>query len=365
MPSSRTDSLLFQPSKIGAVAVANRVVMAPLTRSRALQGDVPRPSTAEYYAQRASAGLIVTEATQISDAAKGYAWTPGCYSDEQVAAWRKVTDAVHAEGGAIFVQLWHVGRISHESLQPGNQLPLAPSAIQPKGQAFTEQGFLPHPTPRALELEEIQQVIKDFAYAATRAREAGFDGVEIHGAHGYLVDQFLRDGSNQRTDQYGGSIENRARFLFDVLDAVTAAIGADRTGLRLSPNSPVNDAHDSDPAALFAYVIDGLNRYGLAYLHLVEGITGGSREAEQPVDFNALRTRYLGSYMANNSYDFDLADAHLRSGEADLIAFGRPYISNPDLVRRLREELPLAALDANTLYGGDERGYTDYPAYGG
>jgi N-ethylmaleimide reductase len=359
---SNASSPLFQPTKVGAIELANRVAMAPLTRSRALAGDIPRPSAATYYAQRASAGLLITEATQVSDTAKGYAWTPGVYTEPQVAAWRAVTEAVHAKGGKIVVQLWHVGRISHPSLQPGNAQPVAPSAVTPKGQAFTETGFQPHPQPRALEVEEIRQIVADFAHAATMARKAGFDGVEIHGANGYLIDQFLRDGSNKRTDLYGGSIENRTRFLFEVVEAVTQAIGADRTGLRLSPVTPANDASDSNPFPLFSHAIEGLNRHNLAYLHMVEGATGGPRDIVPDFDFQALRRAFHGPYIANNGYDFAMADAALREGRADLIAFGRPYIANPDLVERLKSGAPLAELNRETLYGGDEHGYTDYPA---
>ncbi|MCW2241802.1 alkene reductase [Azospirillum canadense] len=358
-------SPLFQPTRLGALALANRIVMAPLTRSRALPGDVPRPSAAVYYAQRASAGLIISEATQVSDAAKGYAWTPGCYTDEQVAGWRSVTDAVHARGGTIVVQLWHVGRISHPSLQPGGAQPVAPSAVTPRGQAFTETGFEPHEEPRALERDEIRRVVDDFAHAAAMARRAGFDGVEIHGANGYLIDQFLRDGSNRRTDDYGGSIENRTRFLFEVVGAVTQAIGGDRTGLRLSPVTPVNDAHDSDPAPLFRHAVEGLNRFELAYLHMIEGATGGARNHAPGFDFGALRRVFKGAYMANNGYNSVMADTALREGRADAIAFGRPFIANPDLVERLKAGMPLATADPATFYGGGDEGYTDYPAMDG
>ena len=360
MPDHAT-SPLFQPIKVGAIDLANRVVMAPLTRSRALKGDIPRPSAATYYAQRASAGLIVTEATQVSWTAKGYAFTPGIFTEEQVQAWRAVTEAVHDKGGKIVVQLWHVGRISHPSLQPGHAKPLAPSAVTPKGQAFTETGFQPHEEPRALEVEEIRGIVADFAHAASMARKAGFDGVEVHGANGYLIDQFLRDGSNKRTDLYGGSIENRTRFLFEVLEAVTQAIGGDRTGLRLSPVTPANDSSDSNPFPLFQHAIEGLNRFNLAYLHMVEGATGGPRDVMPDFDFQALRRAFRGPYMANNGYDFAMADAALREGRADLIAFGRPFIANPDLVERLRAGAPLATPQRETFYGGDEHGYTDYP----
>lgn len=361
MMSDRAQSPLFSPVNLGALALANRIVMAPLTRSRALSGNIPRPSTAVYYAQRASAGLIISEATQISKTAKGYAWTPGCYNDEQVAAWRSVTDAVHAKGGLIVMQIWHVGRISHPSLQPGGIKPVAPSAITPRGQAFTETGFQPHEEPRALERDEIAGIVADFASAALMARKAGFDGVELHGANGYLIDQFLRDGSNKRKDDYGGSIENRARFLFEVVTATSDAIGADRVGLRLSPVSPVNDAYDSNPGALFRHVVEGLNRYDLAYLHMIEGATGGERNIVPGFDFNELRKTFNGPYMANNGYDFTMADAAIRQRQADVVAFGRPFIANPDLVLRMKSGAPLADADAGTFYGGDDRGYIDYP----
>jgi N-ethylmaleimide reductase len=360
--AANADSPLFQPIKIGALDLQNRIVMAPLTRSRAGAGDVPRPMAATYYGQRASAGLIISEATQVSDTAKGYAWTPGIYTDAQIEGWRRVTDAVHAKGGKIVVQLWHVGRISHPSLQPGNATPLAPSAITPKGQAFTETGFQPHPQPRALERGEIHKIITDFSHAANCARRAGFDGVEIHGANGYLIDQFLRNGTNQRTDEYGGSIENRTRFLLEIVEAVTQSIGASRTGLRLSPVTPANDASDSNPAPLFQYAVEQLNRFNLAFLHMVEGATGGPRDIVPDFDFAALRKAFRGPYIANNGYDFSMADAALREGRADLIAFGRPFIANPDLVQRLKTGAPLAEPNRETLYGGNEHGYTDYPA---
>lgn len=362
MSTDFSGSPLFQPMTAGDLQLSNRIVMAPLTRSRALAGDVPRRSAAVYYGQRASAGLIISEATQISDSAKGYAWTPGCYTDAQVAAWRPVTQSVHDKGGRIVVQLWHVGRISHPSLQPGGVQPVAPSAVRPAGQAFTEAGLQPHEQPRALEPDEIGRIVADFAHAATMARKAGFDGVELHGANGYLIDQFLRDGSNKRTDKYGGTVENRTRFLFDVVAAVSDAIGSGRTGLRLSPVTPVNDAHDSDPAPLFRHAVEGLNRFGLAYLHMIEGATGGARDIVPGFDFEALRKAFRGTYMVNNGYDLAMADAAVREGRADLVAFGRPFIANPDLVRRLETGAPLADADPTTFYGGTDHGYIDYPA---
>ena len=269
---------LFQPVGLGSMTLANRVVMAPLTRSRAGRGDVPQAMNAEYYAQRAGAGLIVSEATQITRQGKGYAFTPGIETAEQVAGWRLVTQAVHGRGGKIFLQLWHVGRISHPSLQAGGGLPVAPSAIKPDGQAFTETGFQPFVAPRALETDEIGGIVEDYRRATARALEAGFDGVEIHAANGYLIDQFLRDKTNRRTDRYGGSIENRTCFLAEVVEAVAAAAGGGRVGIRFSPVSPANDIAGSDPQALFLAAVERLNPHHLAYMHLVEGATQGPRE---------------------------------------------------------------------------------------
>ncbi|MBP6613045.1 MAG: alkene reductase, partial [Aquabacterium sp.] len=293
---------LFQPFQLGPITLANRVVMAPLTRSRAEAGNVPGPLTVEYYTQRATIGLIIAEATQVSATAQGYPNTPGLHTAEQVAGWRKVTDAVHAQGGKIFVQLWHVGRMSHTAYQPDGQAPVAPSAIAAKAKTFVPgQGMVDCSTPRALETAEIAGVVNDFRTAARNAIDAGFDGVEIHGAHGYLIDAFLRDGSNQRTDQYGGSIENRARFLLEVMTAVTAEIGADRVGIRLSPVSPVNDSSESNPQPLFEYVVRELEKLHPVFLHVVEGHTGGPRD-NAPFDYDALRKLYSGVWMVNNGY---------------------------------------------------------------
>jgi len=361
--SDTTQSDLFQPVQMGAIMLANRIVMAPLTRSRAGAGDAQGPMNATYYAQRATAGLIISEATQISQQGKGYAWTPGIYTDAQVAGWRLVTDAVHAAGGKIVAQLWHVGRISHPDLQPGHGLPVGPSAIQPKGQAFTEDGFKPFVTPRALDIGELPGIVADYRHAAEQAKRAGFDGVEVHAANGYLLDQFMRDGTNLRTDEYGGSVENRARLALEATAAVVGVWGADRVGIRLSPVSPANDIADSDPLRTFGYVVAQLDRLGLAYLHCVEGATGGSRDDLPPgFTFAALRERFRGLYMANNGYDRALALQMRRDGQADLIAFGRPFIGNPDLVDRLRRNAPLVEPDKATFYGGGEKGYTDYPA---
>ncbi|MGY3454362.1 alkene reductase [Bradyrhizobium sp. USDA 4353] len=353
-------SKLFEPTNLGPITLANRVVMAPLTRNRAVAGLAAGPLTAEYYAQRASAGLLISEASQVSQQGQGYQDTPGIYSKEQIAGWRKVTDAVHAKGGRIFIQLWHVGRISHVSLQPDGGAPVAPSAIPAKTKTFVGGTFADVSTPRALELAEIPGIVDAFKQAALNAIEAGFDGVEIHGANGYLLDQFAKDGANKRTDSYGGSIENRARLMLEVAKAVSAAIGADKTGIRLSPVTPANDISDSNPQALFDYIVDQLNALNLVYIHVIEGATGGPRDVA-PFDYASLRKRFKGTYIANNGYDRPLADKQLEAGAADLIAFGRPFIANPDLVARLKANAPLNELDRATLYGGGEKGYTDYP----
>ncbi|MCZ4313245.1 alkene reductase [Comamonadaceae bacterium G21597-S1] len=363
---------LFEPVQAGSLHLSNRVVMAPLTRNRA-PGAIPNGLMATYYRQRASAGLIVTEATAISHQGQGYSDVPGIWSPEQVAAWKKVTDAVHAEGGKIVVQLWHVGRVSHVDLQPDGQAPVAPSAIAAKTRTVLIQdgvpAFVPTSEPRALRLDELPGIVTDYRHAARCAIEAGFDGVEVHGANGYLLDQFLRSSSNHRTDAYGGSIENRARLLVEVMQAVTDEIGGGRVGLRLSPVTPANDVFDDQPQALFAHVMDRLGPLQLAYLHLIEGATGGARDHVQgdtPLDYSALRERYraaggTGAWMVNNGYDRPLAEQSLAQG-ADLVAFGRLFIANPDLPRRLREGAELNTPDRATFYGGSAAGYTDYPA---
>ena len=355
-----TDKTLFQPYDLGPLQLANRIVLAPLTRNRAGTGLVPSEFAATYYSQRASAGLLITEATQISADAQGYQDTPGLYTPKQIAAWREVTDAVHAKGAKIFVQLWHVGRISHVDLRPDGAAPVAPSAIRAHTKTFVNNGFADVSEPRALGLEELPGIVNDFRQAAANAIVAGFDGVEIHGANGYLLDQFLKDGANQRTDAYGGSVENRARFVLEVVKAVIDEIGAERTGLRISPVSPANAISSSDPQPQFDYLVEQLNALDLVYLHVVEGATGGPRDVA-PFDFGALRTRFKNTYLANNGYDLELATTRLNDGKADLFAFGRPFISNPDLVERLETGAPLAALDPATLYGGGAKGYIDYP----
>jgi len=356
-----TSSKLFEPFKLGPITLPNRAVMAPLTRNRALAGLVPNPLAIEYYGQRASAGLLVTEATQISQQGQGYQDTPGIYSKEQIAGWRKVTDRVHARGGRIFLQLWHVGRISHTSLQANGGAPVAPSAIRANGKTFVGGTFADVSEPRALELSEIPGIIDSFRQGAANAIAAGFDGVEIHGANGYLLDQFAKDGANKRTDSYGGSIENRAKLMLEVAKAVTSEAGSERTGIRISPVTPSNDISDSNPQALFDYIVDHLSALKLVYLHVVEGATGGPRDIA-PFDYQSLRNRFKGAYIANNGYDFELANKVLSANQADLIAFGKLFIANPDLVERFKRGTPLNTPDKATFYGGGAKGYTDYPA---
>lgn len=355
-----TDKTLFEPFTLGTLTLANRVVMAPLTRCRAGAGFVPSEFAATYYSQRASAGLLISEATQISQQGQGYQDTPGIYSQAQIEGWREVTDAVHAKGGRIFLQLWHVGRVSHVDLQENGAAPVAPSAIRAETKTFVNNGPADVSEPRALELGELPGIVNDFRQAAANAIAAGFDGVEIHGANGYLLDQFARDGSNVRTDAYGGSIENRARLLLEVTAAVVNEIGAGRTGIRLSPVSPANGVTSSDPQAQFDYIVDQLDALGIVYIHVVEGATGGPRDIA-PFDFGSLRRRFKNTYLANNGYSLDLANSRLTEDKADLFAFGRPFIANPDLVERLKTGAPLAALNPATINGGGAAGYTDYP----
>lgn len=372
---------LFEPARAGALSLPNRVVMAPLTRCRAPQA-LPGPLTATYYAQRAAgsggAGLIVSEATAIEPMAVGYADVPGIWSAEQVQAWRATTAAVHAAGGRIVMQLWHVGRISHTSLLPGGAAPVAPSAIAANSKTLVRHDAAlamdTVSTPRALRADEIPALIATYARAARHAMEAGFDGVEVHAANGYLIEQFLKSGANRRDDDWGGSIAARARFLVEVMRAVAGAAGADRTGVRLSPVTPANDIVDADPQALYAHVAAQLAPLGLAYVHVIEGSTGAARDLpERPFDYAAFKSAWRqgeadagvtagAAWMLNNGYDKALADAKLASGEADLIAFGRWFISNPDLTRRLERGAPLVRAERATFYGGDARGYTDFPA---
>jgi N-ethylmaleimide reductase len=352
---------LFSPARFGAIDLANRIVMSALTRCRAGAGNVPTPLMAEYYRQRASAGLILTEATPICAEGHGYPRTPGIHTQEQIAGWKQVTDVVHGVGGRIALQLWHVGRISHPDFQPGGALPVAPSAIRPAGQVFTGQAMKDFVTPRALELGEIPGLVASYAQAARHALDAGFDGVEVHAGNGYLLDQFLRSSANQRTDAYGGSKENRARLLLEVLDAVCKAVGSDRVGVRLSPVTSANDMHDDDPQDTFDYVVDQLNPLQLAFLDVLQG-TGGMPQAQWiPFDYDGLRARYAGNLIRNNGYDFATAQEAVASGGADAIAFGRLLLANPDLVERFRRGAPLNAPDYGTFYSGEEKGYTDYP----
>ena len=364
---------LFEPTHAGDIALANRIAMAPLTRNRAPDA-IPTELTATYYAQRATAGLIISEATAISPEGQGYADVPGLYGTEQLDGWKKVTRAVHEAGGKIVVQLWHVGRISHTSLQPGHAKPVAPSAIRAHAKSVLLKDGVPTFTdtsePRALDAEELPRIVQDYRHAARNAIAAGFDGVEIHAANGYLIDQFLKTGANQRTDDYGGSIKNRARLLLEVTRAIVDEIGGGRTGIRLSPVTPANDIVDENPQPLFDYVVRELGKLGLAYVHVIEGATGGPRELpDRPFDYAELRNAYRaaggkGAWMVNNAYDRALAEAALANG-ADIVAFGRPFISNPDLVERLKQNAPLNELNRDTLYGGGAKGYTDYPTLAG
>ncbi len=353
---------LFTPLRLGEIDLKNRVVMAPLTRNRATRGnDAPNALNVEYYRQRAGAGLIITEATQISQQGQGYVWTPGIYSDVHVEGWKAITDAVHAEGGKIVMQLWHVGRVSHVSLQPDQQAPVAPSAIRANTKTFIESGFAEVSQPRALALSEIPGIVADYVRAAENAKAAGFDGIELHAAHGYLLDQFLRDGSNSRSDAYGGSIENRVRLTLEVVEAVKRVFPAGCIGIRISPVSPANDARDSDPRALFDHLVARLSDSGIAFLHVVEGATREARDY-LAFDYAPLRRAFKGAYIANNGFTRALAIEAVESGAADAVAFGRLFIANPDLAERLERNAPLNTPVVETFYGGDARGYTDYPA---
>lgn len=354
---------LFQPGRIGDIKIANRIVMAPLTRSRADEaaGDVPGSDlNVEYYRQRSAAGLIISEGTQVSPRGKGYMATPGIYSDAQVEGWKKITRAVHDAGGKIVAQIWHVGRISHPELTGGAQ-PVAPSPIQAKAVAYTHNGKFDVPTPHELTVEEIADVVAEFRRGAANAISAGFDGVEIHGANGYLIDQFLRDGANKRSDRYGGSAENRSRFALEVVDAVIAEVGAGRVGIRLSPVTPFNDLSDSAPQIVFGYLIEELSKRGIAFIHCIEGATGGPRDVPG-FDFAWARATFKGSYIANNGYDRTLAIDAVESGHADAVAFGRLALANPDLVHRLKADAPFNEPNPATFYTPGPVGYTDYPA---
>ncbi|MBI5937744.1 MAG: alkene reductase [Betaproteobacteria bacterium] len=357
-----SDVNLFTPLQLGPHTLRNRLVMAPLTRCRAQRDGVPTPIMAEYYAQRAGAGLILSEATPVTPMGVGYPLIPGIWNEAQVAGWRPITRAVHDRGGRIFMQLWHVGRISHPSLLPDGATPVAPSAVAPRGEASTYEGYKPFVTPRALAIAELPGIVEAFRQGAANALAAGFDGVEVHAANGYLLDQFLRDGSNKRTDAYGGDVDNRARLLLEVLDAVCGVCGADRVGVRLSPVQPFNDMFDSKPEATFSRVVELLNPLKLAYLHVTELGRDRPDLAGPYFDVKRLRRLWQGVYMANHGYDKASANAALAAGEADLIAFGALYLANPDLAERFALDTPLNAPDPDTFYMGGARGYTDYPA---
>lgn len=351
---------LFEPFQLADLRLANRMVMAPMTRNRADKNGVVTPMMVIHYQQRASAGLIISEAAPVSAQAIGYPFTPGIFNAEQVRGWKSLTDAIHEKGSYIFIQLIHCGRISHPSMLPDNATPVAPSAIQPQGQAVTYSGMQDFVKPRALETREIPEIVKQFKLAAQMAQTAGFDGVEIHGANGYLIDQFLRDGSNQRSDEYGGSAENRMRLLNDILDAVGDIWPAKRVGVRVSPENGFNSISDSNPQAHFDYFMQQLSGRGLAYVHVLEGDMSSNISA---VDYKKLRASYDGVYIANNGYNLERAQVALDYADADLIAFGTPFIANPDLVRRFQENLPLNQANSETFYGGNEVGYNDYPFY--
>jgi len=350
---------LFSPVSMGPVALLNRVIMAPLTRNRAGEGNVPQAMAVNYYTQRASAGLIITEATQISPEGVGYPATPGIHSEAQIQGWKVVTDSAHNKGGKIFLQLWFCGRISHPSLLPNEQTPVSASAIKPEGEAITSTGMQAFVEPHALTLDEIPAIIEQFRQAAINAKTAGFDGVEVHAANGYLIDQFLRDSTNQRDDQYGGSLENRARLLHEAIDAVTETWEPGRVGVRISPENTFNDIRDSQPQVTFNYIAKSLSGKDLGYLHVVEGdmLTG-----ETHIDYRQIKDHFNGLYMANCGYTLDKAQQAIAQGNADMVSFGSLYIANPDLVERFMENAELATPDQSTFYGGDEHGYTDYPS---
>ncbi len=356
--SEISEKHLFSTISIGNLKLANRMVMAPMTRNRAGEGNVPQEINIEYYRQRATAGLIVTEGSQVSAEGVGYPATPGIYNDAQVSGWKNITNAVHKEGGHIFLQLWFCGRISHPDLLPDGQTPVAPSAIKPEGETFTHEGMKPFVAPRALEQEEIHTIVEQYRNAAKKARQAGFDGVEIHAANGYLIDQFLRDGSNQRSDEYGGNKENRMRFLGEVIAGVLSVWDSNRVGIRLSPENTFNSISDSSPQTHFEYFISQLNSYNLAYLHILEG---DMVKASRKLDYRTLRDTFHGLYIANCGYNKDQAENSIINGESDLVAFGVPFLANPDLVYRFKNNLALNEADPKTFYGGDKTGYTDYP----
>jgi N-ethylmaleimide reductase len=351
---------LFGPITLGPHQLRNRLVMAPMTRNRAGEGLAPTGLSVEYYTQRASAGLIITEATQVSPQGIGYPNTPGIYTAQQVAAWRWVTESVHMRGGLIYLQLWHVGRVSDLSLQPGGSLPIGPSAIAARGMHYTPTGPRPYAAPRAVATNEIPGLVEQFQSGARLALLAGFDGVEIHGANGYLLDQFLEDGSNRREDRFGGSIENRARFPLEVAAAVAEVWGADRVGYRVSPLSDYNGMHDSDPAITFAYLAEALSRMGVGYLHVRD--VAPTMPGTTVSVTRYMREHFAGRVITNGGLDRIRAETLLAAGDADMAAFGTLFLANPDLPRRLATGAPLNAADPDTFYSGGPRGYVDYPA---
>jgi N-ethylmaleimide reductase len=360
---------LFDPLHVGDVTIPNRIIMAPLTRMRSLQpGNVPQTLNAEYYAQRAGAGLIISEATQVSQQGQGYPGTPGIHSAEQLNGWKLVTDAVHNAGGRIVLQLWHVGRISHSSHQPGNALPVAPSALPANnsGTYTADWQMTPILTPRALELDEIPGIVADFKKGAENAKAAGFDGVQVHGANGYLLDQFLQDGSNKRTDSYGGAVENRARLLLEVVDAVVEVWGKGRVSVRLSPYGTFNDMNDTDPVGLFTYVLRQLSDRGIAFVDLIEPRSSAAGMQDESLDgrpdaAQLFRDAFKGVLFSSGGYSPMLASEAVASGKVDATVFGRLFISNPDLPKRIASGDALNRYDRSTFYGGSEKGYTDYP----
>ncbi|MDW5550242.1 alkene reductase [Methanosarcina sp.] len=353
---------IFSQYQMGDLTLPNRMVMAPMTRNRAGDDDVPVSLTVTYYVQRASAGMIITEGSQVSPQGVGYMHTPGIYSEEQVTGWKKVTDAVHQVGGRIFIQLWHVGRISHTDLL-GGDLPVAPSALPVQGFVHTPNGKKPIPVPRALETDEIPDIVRQFRHAAENARKVGFDGVEIHGANGYLLDQFLRSGSNKRTDNYGGSLENRARLPLEVTKAVIEVWGDDRVGYRISPHNIAHSMSDANPMETFSYFTGELNKIGLGYLHLIEPIGGRSGFVPPEARLGpTLRKIFERTFILNGGYGLQSGNEAITKGEADLIAFGVPFLANPDLPERFRQNAPLNKPDVATFYVGGVKGYTDYPA---
>ncbi len=352
---------LFTPVQIGALSLPHRVVMAPLTRNRSNPDNSPNDLNVEYYRQRADAGMIISEATQVSPQGVGYPLTPGIHSDAQVTGWRRVVDAVHDAGGRMLLQLWHVGRISHPSLQPNGEQPVAPSAIRPDGEAITYEGMKPFETPRALDLNEIPGIVEQYRQGAENAKRAGFDGVELHNANGYLLDQFLRDGTNRRTDAYGGSLENRARLSFEVLEAILSVWPADRVGIRISPSGVFNDMSDSDPRRTFGYFVEQLNRYDLAYLHIVEPDQADRDAGVTLVSSREFRSIFNNAIIPCGDYDRDSGNLAIVNGHADAVAYGKKFIANPDLPRRFMLNAPLNEPDRATFYGGTDVGYTDYP----